>query len=114
MDTINKLKKAINNKNNLVLIIVLLVILLIAINYIFNEKEKIESKDVVSENTSTKDNEIESKLEKIIGSIEGVESANVMVAFSTTDKIIPVYDTKENAEWEKLRNQPGLKKDLDK
>lgn len=114
MDTINKLKKAINNKNNLVLIIVLLVILLIAINYIFNEKEKIETKDEVRENTSTKDNEIESKLEKIIGSIEGVESANVMVAFSTTDKIIPVYDTKENVDTIKEENKTSTKTTTEK
>lgn len=119
MDVINNFKKIVGNKNNLILIIVLLVILLIAINYIFNEKEKIDNidnKDVSNkrQDTSINTNDIESKLEKIICSIEGVNQANVMVAFSTTDKVIPVYDTKENVDTIKEENKTSTKTTTEK
>ena len=43
-------------------------------------------------------NDLESKLANIISKIEGVENADVMISYSRAEKIIPVYDVKENVD----------------
>ncbi len=98
-----KLKELLNKDkrmSNLILISILLVIVLIATGNIFNTEQQ-----VVGSNVSTNDGynvvfndgyDLEKKLSNIISKIEGVESADVMISYSTTERIIPVYDVKED------------------
>jgi len=83
--------------SNLVLIVILLVMVLIASNVIFDTDSSgnIKSKQTISENiTETKITSLEEKLANIISKIDGVDKVDVMVTYSTTEKIIPVYDTR--------------------
>lgn len=115
MEKIRELLNKDKKTSNLILIVALLVIVLIATNYIFNEPENIqESKNVLSENISTSSQDTESKLSNIISKIEGVESASVMISFSSTEKIIPVYDTKENIDTTTQEEKTSSKKTIEK
>ncbi len=114
-----KLKELLNKDkkmSNLILIAVLLVIVLIFMNYIFNEPEKNSNGTTatLSENIMESSEDIESKLANIIQKIDGVETANVMVSFSSTEKIIPVYDTKENIDTTTDEDKTSSKKTVEK
>lgn len=92
-----------NRKNeNLMVLIIVFVILLIAINYIFNSKSNESSiKGVISDNISyntTNTDNLETKLEKILNVIDGVDNATVVISYATTERINPIYDTKEDVE----------------
>ncbi len=99
-----KIKELLNKDkrtSNLVLIAILLSVVLIATGYIFDaEEEQVVSSNVLSENgynISFNDGyDLEKKLSNIISKIDGVESAEVMISYSTTERIIPVYDVKED------------------
>lgn len=98
---LNKDKKT----SNLILFIILLVILLISMNYIFNSEKKNSTKETSSVQTSsstTQDfdysTDMEKRLSNILSQIEGIEEASVMLTYSTTEKIYPVYDIKENVD----------------
>ncbi len=99
-----KIKELLNKDkrtSNLVLIAILLSVVLIATGYIFDTgEEQVVSSNVLSENgynISFNDGyDLEKKLSNIISKIEGVESADVMISYSTTERIIPVYDVKED------------------
>lgn len=82
---------------NLVVLIILSVILLIATNYIFNDEEVL--RETVSDNiqvvNNTK-NTLEENIEEILNAIENIEEAKVIISYSNTESINPVYDTREN------------------
>lgn len=114
-----KLKELLNKDkktSNLILIMVLLVIVLIAMNYIFNETDEKtkESTLTLSESVTASTEDIEGKLSNIISKIDGVESASVMISFSSTEKIIPVYDTKENIDTTTEQDKTSSKKTVEK
>lgn len=113
-----KLKEILNKDkktSNLVVILILLVIVLVAFNNIFNndtnDKQTISalSENVVSATEST-----ETRLAKIISKINGIESANVMISYSSTERIIPVYDTKENVDTTTENDRTSSKKTVEK
>ena len=96
---IDKLKTLLNKDkktSNLILVIILLAVILIAMNYIFDSNEN----DAISASSNNFEsnyvNDLEIKLANIISKIKGVESADVMISYSTTERIIPVYDIKED------------------
>lgn len=113
-----KLKEILNKDkktSNLILIVVLLVIVLIFMNYIFSSEENFgDATSVLSENITDAENTIESRLANIISKIEGVETAHVMISYSSTEKIIPVYDTKENIDTTTDENKTSSKKTVEK
>lgn len=113
-----KLKELLNKDkktSNLILIAVLLVIVLVFMNYIFSEPESEDiSTAALSENVAVSNGDIETKLANIISKIDGVESASVMVSFSSTEKIIPVYDTKENTDTTTEDDKTSSKKTVEK
>ncbi len=89
---------------NLVYLLVILIITIIAINYIWNDKDK--SKNVssnpdkqVETNFNNKENNneesLETKLENILSKINGVGKADVMITYNESTQIIPVYNKKE-------------------
>jgi len=113
-----KLKEILNKDkktSNLILILVLLVILLVSTNYIFNSEEKENlTTSTLSENVTDYTDSVETRLANIISKIEGVQSANVMISYSSTEKIIPVYDTKENTDTTTEADRTSSKKTVEK
>lgn len=99
----NKLKEMFKGKKkteNLLVLLVLLIIVVIAINYIWNSDEKKENnvkqesqsneiKQVSTENIKDK---TEEKLENILSKISGVGKVRVMITYSVSSSITPVYD----------------------
>ena len=102
---IEKLKKIFKNKEkrveNLVSFLIILIITLIVINKILKENE--EKKDNyknetgvelanISENANISNNDFEKRLEKILEKIEGVGKVSVLITYSETSSIVPVYN----------------------
>ena len=112
-----RLKEMFKDKktSNLVLVVILLTVLLISINVIFKEEEPRKATQVISENVeeNTKQ-DIEQKLSNIISKIKGVESAHVMITYTSTEKIIPVYDTKEDVDTTTENQKVSTKKTTEK
>ena len=98
-----------NNKKtieNLVVFVVILIVTIIAINMIWkddknkNSKSERNSLDVtgikssISENIkeSSDQNDIELKLENILSQIDGVGKVKVLVTYSSTSMLIPLYN----------------------
>ena len=102
-----------NNKKtieNLVIFIVILIITIIAINIIWKDDKnkgsseyKDESKissNTVSKNFKEVDNNadnIEEKLENILSQIEGVGKVKVLITYSKTSQIVPLYNEDNQA-----------------
>lgn len=97
-----KLKKMLKDKNrkieNLVVFLVILVITLIIINNIIkddDQKEKKDYKNAELASTSSKEvvsDDLETKLENILSKIEGVGEVSVLVTYSESSKIVPLYN----------------------
>ncbi|MBQ9314616.1 MAG: hypothetical protein IJ220_06480 [Clostridia bacterium] len=83
---------------NVVIFIILLIIVIIVINSLFSEEknvtQKIESQEII--NNTVNSDELESKLQKILSSINGVGNVEVMISYSNTVTQIPMFNTKEN------------------
>lgn len=113
-----KLKELLNKDkktSNLILIVILLVILLVAMNYIFSSEEnEKETTNAISENVIDASDSVEMRLANIISKIDGVENAHVMISYSSTEKIIPVYDTKENLDTTTEEDKTSSKKTVEK
>ena len=98
-----------NNKKtieNLVVFVVILIVTIIAINMIWkddknnnlkserNSLDITEIKSSISENIkeSSDQNDIELKLENILSQIDGVGKVKVLVTYSSTSMLIPLYN----------------------
>ena len=103
----NALMKTEKNDNkksieNLIVLAVVLVITIIAINYIWNGKSKkknntVQTKVLAEEqiDSNTIDynkDELEQKLKKILGSINGVGDVEVLITYAQTSTINPIYN----------------------
>lgn len=103
----NALMKTEKNDNkksieNLIVLAVVLVITIIAINYIWNGKSKKKNNTVqtkvlaeeqIDDNTiNYNKDELEQKLKKILGSINGVGDVEVLITYSQTSTINPIYN----------------------
>lgn len=98
-----KYEKKDNKKSieNLVVFAILLVIIIVAINYIWkgdNKKDKVNNSNkiladtnIIEENTIS-DNNLEQRLESILSSINGVGEVEVLITYSQTSSINPVYN----------------------
>lgn len=128
-----KIKEGENNKKvieNLVVFVIILIITIIAINYIWSgdkSKNKINSetnkKLAVEEEQKdvTETENIERKLEKILSNIKGVGKAKVLLTYSQTSQIIPMYDEdlsqssteeKDSGGGTRIVNESTTKKDI--
>ena len=107
---INKLKHILDSDKktqNLVLGLCLIVALLIVANYTLNAEEEVvktTSNNIITESVLT----VENRLEEILGKINGISEVSVMINYSTTDKIIPVYDVKENIDEENSNGRTSI------
>jgi len=109
------LRKIGNKKSieNLVVFVIILVATIIFINYIWNgDKKKNNSPSsnqntILAENTNqpvnitnngesdvsgNMGNSLEKQLENILKNLEGVEDVNVLITYSETNKIVPMYN----------------------
>ena len=91
---------------NLIFLIVLLIITIVIINYILN-KDKKDNDENVKDNSKTLANSItqedtnssssddlQIKLEKILGTIKGVGNVSVFISYSESSDTIAMYDEK--------------------
>lgn len=104
-----KLKKLFNKESNgeekkkienLVVLVLVIIITVVAINYIWNGNKK-ENKIVTEDSTkklaenkeeNSKSDDLEMKLENILSKINGVGNVKVLVTYSQTSRVIPMYD----------------------
>lgn len=115
MDKLKELLNKDKKTSNLILTLVLLVIVLIFMNYIFNSEETEKANtSVLSENVTNATESTETRLANIIAKIDGVETASVMISYSSTEKVIPVYDTKENVDTTTEDDRTSSKKTVEK
>ncbi len=108
---INGFKSKEKRVQNLVFLLVLLIITLIIINSILKDDENKNtsvinssvSKNMSSENRGDNDlvnveklsysnTQFEEKLEEILSEIKGIEDAKVLITYSETEEIIPIYN----------------------
>lgn len=83
---------------NLIVLLVLLIVLLFAANYILCGDDK-ALKSVSSENYTMENvllSDIETRLASILEEIEGLSNVSVMISYSNTSRVIPIYDIDEN------------------
>lgn len=95
---INKIKDILNNEKksqNLVIFLVLAFTVVYIGRNIFGKEQIVEasSDNIVVENDVSN---LEQKLSNILSQISGVSDVSVMINYSSSNKIIPVYDVKEN------------------
>ena len=102
---IEKIKNIFTNKEkrveNLISFLIILIITIIIINKILkgNDNKKEDYKNEVgvelainSNKTEFLDDDLEKRLEKILEKIEGVGKVSVLITYSETSSIIPVYN----------------------
>lgn len=97
-----KLKNMFKDKNrkieNLVVFLVILVITLIVINNIIKEDDKKETKNYSDAELAsasadeTNQTSLEKRLENILSKIEGVGGVSVLITYSESSTIIPMYN----------------------
>ena len=87
---------------NLILLAILLIIVIVAINYIWKDNEKakkdnanstkvLADTNIIEENTS-QNNDLEQKLKKILSKISGVGEVEVLITYSQTSVVNPIYN----------------------
>lgn len=97
-----KLKKMFQDKNrkieNLVAFLIILIITLVIINNIIKEDDKKEKKDYAGAELANA-NEVESgatdlekRLETILSQIEGVGKVSVLLTYSESSTVVPLYN----------------------
>lgn len=86
---------------NLIFLLIILIITIVAINFIWKDdkqesKQTTTNKELASEEKNTNsDEDLEKKLEKILSSINGAGNVNVMLTYTESTQIIPVYNKTE-------------------
>lgn len=86
---------------NLIFLLIILIITIVAINFIWKDdkqesKQTTTNKELASEEKNTNsDEDLEKKLKKILSSINGVGNVNVMLTYTESTQIIPVYNKTE-------------------
>lgn len=105
-----KPKEGENNKRkieNLVLFVIILIVTIVAINYIWNgdnnksdtitndasgKRLASEENIITNDDTTSSSDGIEEKLENILSNIKGVGEVKVLITYSQTSRVIPMYD----------------------
>lgn len=99
----NKIKEMFKGKRkteNLIVLVIILIVTVIAINYIWKDNKEISLPNTknasnnaveVMNNVASND-ETETKLEKILSNIEGVGKVKVMITYSESSKVEPIYN----------------------
>ena len=89
---------------NLVVFVIILIVTIIFINYIWNGNKKQDDKNKIqntslAETTNTvassndeNNSSLEMQLEGILKRLEGVEDVKVLITYSETNRVIPMYN----------------------
>ena len=95
---------------NLVVFIIILIATIIFINYIWNDDKRKNEKNSENETTTnfseniidttntsinnakTDNNSLEKQLENILKNLSGVDDVQVLITYSETNKVIPMYN----------------------
>ena len=125
-----------NNKKtieNLVIFAIILIVTIVAINYIWsgdNDKKeenneitkKLATEELNTENKKSNEGEnTEERLENILSNIKGVGTAKVLLTYSQTSQIMPMYDEdstestteeKDSGGGTRIINESSTKKDI--
>lgn len=128
-----KRKEGENNKKtieNLAVFVIILIITIVAINYIWSgDKEKNKTNNEANKKLAVEENEqnttesedIEKRLENILSNIKGVGKAKVLLTYSQTSQIMPMYDEdssastteeKDSGGGTRIVNESSTKKDI--
>ncbi len=109
-DRINELKNSLvkvdkkNNKKgieNLVFTAIILIIVVIAINYIWKDDKKNiqnngtklqDNENIIIEKSENKDDNLEQRLQNILSNISGVGEVKVLITYSQTSEVNPLYN----------------------
>ena len=106
-EKLNKQENENNKKTieNLVVFVIILIITIVAINYVWNGEKKEEKTLNTDVNTKlslsnyTQDNQKDSqksddekRIEEILSNIRGVGNVKILLTYSQTNQIIPIYD----------------------
>lgn len=117
-----KLKKIFNDKEkrmeNLISFLIILVITLIVINKILKQDDtNKESIDYTNEtgvelatsnySSGSMSNEFEKKLENILGKIDGVGKVSVLLTYSESSSIVPIYNTSQSTSTTEEKDTSG-------
>lgn len=97
-----------NKKNieNLVVFLILLIITVIAINMIWSkdkdqpEEEEASYKVLASENSNIKENteyDLQTELEDILSKMDGIGKIDVLITYSQTSTVVPMYSKTESS-----------------
>ena len=95
---------------NLVFAIIVLLVTLYAINNIFKGKEKQNvSNNIRTQEAEekTKQRDVEKELEEILGKIKGVDDVKVLITYSETEKIVPIYNESSSQSSTKEKDTEG-------
>ena len=88
---------------NLVVLIIIMIVTIVAINYIWSgdkkkdnittdTNKKLATTENETQTTATEEIGMEQKLENILSNIKGVGKTKVLITYSQTSQIIPMYD----------------------
>ena len=91
-----------NNKKkieNLVFLLIILIVVLVAINFIWNDKkENVKTTDnnkklaIQEETKKDRDSDLKEQLEDILQNINGVGKVKVLITYSQTSQVLPLYN----------------------
>ena len=91
-----------NNKKkieNLVFLLIILIVVLVAINFIWNyKKENVKTTDnnkklaIQEETKKDSDSDLKEQLEDILQNINGVGKVKVLITYSQTSQVLPLYN----------------------
>lgn len=116
---LEKIKNIFNNKEkrveNLISFLVILVITLIFINKILKEDNKKEDTDytnevgveLASDNSNILSNELEKKLENILEKINGVGNVSVLLTYSESSSLVPIYNVSQSTSTTEEKDTSG-------
>lgn len=120
MAWVERIKNIFSNKEkrveNLVSFLIILIITLIFINKILKEDDTTKKTDYVnetgvelasSENVKTSSDELEKKLENILKKVSGVGNVSVLLTYSESDSIIPVYNVSQSTSTTEEKDTSG-------
>lgn len=107
-------------ENTVIVGIIGIVIIIAASTFLGGDKKEKSNKTAASEKTTeakvsyeeSGDENLEERLEKILGQIEGVGRVDVMVTFSSGKESTPAYDTKKNESTTNEKDSSGGTRDI--
>ena len=120
MAWIERIKNIFCNKEkrveNLVSFLIILIITLIFINKILKDDDSTKKTDYVnetgvelasSENVKTSSDELEKKLENILKKVNGVGNVSVLLTYSESGSVIPIYNISQSTSTTEEKDTSG-------